>query len=102
MLTKMVPDNLNVRVDFADFWKQWADGAPLDTLTPVGLHAAKEYLLDAGVPPATAFAYFMRLAGIIANSEGTNSAGIKWEGDGWEHFHEIELIEDELQERIEY
>jgi hypothetical protein len=92
MMTKMVPDNLNVQVDLADFWKAWSDGAPLSTLTPTDLHEAKAALLAANVPPATAYAYFNRLAGIIANTVETE----------WEHFREIELIEDELQEGIEY
>ena len=92
MVTKVIPDYLAVRVDLADFWRSWSDGVSLDSLTVVDLHEAKDALLAANVPPATAHAYFQRLGGIIANTSGME----------WEHFHEIEMICDELFQSIEF
>jgi hypothetical protein len=88
MLTKTFSDNLIVRTDFADFWREWAEDKPLDSLTPAGLYEAKSFLLTAQVPPSTVLAYFHRLADVIANTVGTK----------WEHFREIELIMDEMRD----
>jgi hypothetical protein len=92
MVTKVVPDHLAERVDLAEFWNAWAEGAPIETLTAADLREAKDALLVANVPAATAHAYFHRLAGIIANAAG----------DDWEHFQEIEIIGNELFKAIEF
>lgn len=59
-----IPSHLITRVEFGDFWDYFLvqDGSSR-VISRAVLLKAKDALLKAGVPPWTAFAYFLSLAG---------------------------------------